>query len=138
MEAKALAVTTDGGATWQVRAATIGSDPSGSVGQIPNTGHPSSLAIAPDGTAWMMGSRMLPLVSRDGGRTWTDLPIGEIDLNSVSAPSPLDDQHGFALMRDPNSAATLLEVTVDGGTTWAARFSWPVSGMPAASASSSP
>jgi photosystem II stability/assembly factor-like uncharacterized protein len=125
MEDKTLAVTTDGGATWQVRAATIGSDPSGDVGQIPITGYPSGLAIARDGTAWMGGSRMLPLVSRDGGRTWTDMLLGEIDVNSVSAPAPLDDQHGFALMRDPNSQATLLEVTVDGGTTWAVRFSWP-------------
>jgi photosystem II stability/assembly factor-like uncharacterized protein len=125
MEDKALAMTTDGGATWQVRAATIGSDSSGSVGQIPSTGHPSGLAIAPDGMAWMVGGRMLPLVSRDGGRTWTAMPLGEIDVNSVSAPVPLDDEHGFALMWDPNSQATLLEVTVDGGTTWAVRFSWP-------------
>ncbi len=125
MEDKAVAVTTDGGLTWQVRAATIGSGASGDVGQIPSTGHPSGLAIARDGTAWMVGGRMLPLVSRDGGRTWTDMPLGEIDVNMVSAPAPLDDQDGFALMRDPNSQATLLEVTVDGGTTWAVRFRWP-------------
>jgi photosystem II stability/assembly factor-like uncharacterized protein len=125
MEDKALAVTTDGGVTWQVRAATIGSDPSGDVGQIPSTGYPSGLAIAPDGTAWMGGSRMLPLVSRDGGRTWTDMPLGEIDVSEVTAGAPLDARNGFALLRDPNRPATLLEATADGGTTWTVRFSWP-------------
>jgi hypothetical protein len=44
------------------------------------------------------------------------MPLGEIDVNSASASVPLDDQHGLALMFDPNSQATLLEVTVDGGT----------------------
>ena len=125
MEEKTIAVTTDGGVTWEVRAATIGSGPSGTIGQIPIVGHPSGLDIAPDGTAWMWGSRMLPIVSRDGGRTWADMALGEIDVSAVTAGAPLDARNGFALLRDPNQPATLLEVTADAGATWSTRFSWP-------------
>jgi photosystem II stability/assembly factor-like uncharacterized protein len=125
MEDKTIAVTIDGGVTWEVRAATIGSEPSGTIGQIPIVGHPSGLDIAPNGTAWMWGSRMLPIVSRDGGRAWADMALGEIDVSEVTAGAPLDARNGFALLRDPNLPATLLEVTADGGATWSTRFSWP-------------
>jgi photosystem II stability/assembly factor-like uncharacterized protein len=101
MEDKTIAVTTDGGVTWEVRAATIGSEPSGTIGQIPIVGHPSGIDIAPDGTGgWMWGSRMLPIVSRDGGRTWADMALGEIDLSAVIAGAPLDARNGFALLWD--------------------------------------
>lgn len=126
MEDKSLATTTDGGATWQVRSAIVGGDPGATVEQIPISGHPTGLAIALDGTAWMWGDRMRPLVSRDAGRSWSDMPLGEIDVSPVTAASVLDAQRGYALVWDPNQQATLLEVTGDGGQIWSTRFSWPI------------
>ncbi len=114
--------------SWQLRAVVAGGGPSLDVGQIPISGHPSGLEVTPDGTAWMWGDRMRPLLSRDGGRTWTDMPLGEVDGSSpVTAAVPLDAQHGLALLWDPNQQATLLEATTDGGQTWSARHVWPVS-----------
>ncbi len=126
MEDKTLAVTTDGGATWQVKAAVSGGDPSIDVGSIPITGHPSGLAVAPDGTAWIWGDRMRPVVSRDGGQTWTDMPLGEIDVSPTICGAPIDDRRGWALQWEPDAQAVLLEVTDDGGATWSPRFSWPI------------
>jgi photosystem II stability/assembly factor-like uncharacterized protein len=134
---KMVAVTTNGGASWQVRAQATypgGTD----IGQIPLSGHASGMAIAPDGTAWMWGGRMVPLASTDGGRTWSELPLGDTDFMLAGPTWPLDALRGYALLWDPNQQTTLLEATSDGGQTWSARFSWPVSGVPAASASPSP
>jgi photosystem II stability/assembly factor-like uncharacterized protein len=133
---KTVAVTTDGGASWQVRAQATypgGTD----IGQIPLSGHASGMAIAPDGTAWMWGGRMVPLASTDGGRTWAELPLGDPDVLLARPAWPLDAQHGYALLWDPNQQTTRLEATSDGGQTWSTRFSWPVSGVSAASASPS-
>jgi photosystem II stability/assembly factor-like uncharacterized protein len=134
---KTVAVTTDGGASWQVRAQATypgGTD----IGQIPLSGHASGIAIAPDGTAWIWGGRMVPLASTDGGRTWTELPLGDPDVMLAGPAWPLDAQRGYALLWDPNQQATLLEASTDGGQTWSGRFRWLVSGVPTASASPSP
>jgi photosystem II stability/assembly factor-like uncharacterized protein len=134
---KTVAVTSDGGASWQVRARATypgGTD----IGQIPLSGDASGMAVAPEGTAWMWGSRMVPLASTDEGRTWTELPLGDPDAMLAGPAWPLDAQRGYALLWDPNQQATLLEATSDGGQTWAARFTWPVSGVPAGSASAAP
>ncbi len=127
MEDKAVLVTGDGGTTWQVRAQVVGgADSSGDIGQIPPSGHPSGLAVASDGTAWITGSRMQPMVSVDGGRTWTAMPLGETDGNSTTGAVPNDAEHGFMLMWDPNAQGIDLEHTADGGTTWSAPYSWPL------------
>ncbi len=127
MEDKVVLVTSDGGASWQVRAQVVGGAMgTGDIGQIPITGHPAGLAVAPDGTAWITGGRMQPLVSRDGGRTWTTMPLGEIDVNSTGGADLLDAEHGFVLMWDPNAQGIVLEVTSDGGATWSAPYSWPL------------
>jgi hypothetical protein len=68
----------------------------------------------------------------------TELSLGDPDVLLAGPAWPLDVQRGYALLWDPNQQATLLEATSDGGQTWSARFSWPVPGVPAASASSSP
>jgi photosystem II stability/assembly factor-like uncharacterized protein len=131
MEDKAVLVTADGGATWQVRAQVVGgATGTGDIGQIPITGHPAGLAVAPDGTAWITGGRMQPLVSRDGGRTWTTMPLGEIDVNSTGGAVLLDAEHGFVLMWDPNAQGIALEHTADGGTTWSSLYTWPFAASP--------
>jgi photosystem II stability/assembly factor-like uncharacterized protein len=128
---KAVEVTTDGGTTWQLRAKVVGgASSSNDVGQISLDGHPSGIAVAPDGTAWMAGDRMQPAVSRDGGSTWTDMPLGEIDGNSTTGATPLDARRGLILMWDPNSQANVLEVTRDGGATWSSVYSWAIPGAP--------
>lgn len=124
-EDKTVAVTTDGGNSWQVRAVVAGGEPSLDVGSIPLSGHPSGMAVTSDGTAWMWGGRMLPTISHDGGRTWTEMALGEIDVNSVIWGAPLDAQAGWALLWRSNLQAIQLEVTADGGATWTATFRWP-------------
>lgn len=134
---KTVAVTTDGGASWQVRARAT--PPGGTdIGQIPLSGHTSGMAIAPDGTAWTWGGRMVPLTSTDGGRNWTAMALGDPDALLAGPAWPLDAQRGYALLWNPNQQATLFEATSDGGQTWSARFSWPISGEPAVSAMPSP
>ncbi len=125
MEDKAVLVTSDAGATWQVRAQVVGGTaPVGAIGHIPQGGHPTDIAVAPDGTAWMLGGRMRPLLSRDHGTTWTPMPLGEVDVTTTEGPALVGAKHGFVLMQDPNAQGIVLEVTSDGGATWSARYSW--------------
>ena len=127
--------TSDGGATWQVRA-SVGPPPSHKVGSLGYGGYIQGIVLAPDGTAWMWGDRMDALASGDGGATWHGLGLTS-DGGGMAVAWPLDAGHGFALLGDPNRQATLLEATTDGGHTWRELAVWPY-GAPAAAASGQP
>ncbi len=124
-EFHSVLATSDGGASWQVRA-SVAAPPAPNVGSLPYGGYIRGLAVARDGTAWLWGDRMAPLASTDDGATWRPLGIGAPDAQPVTAAWPLDAQHGVVLLWDPNRQATLVEATADGGHTWRARTSFPV------------
>ena len=129
--------TSDGGATWQVRAsvAPAPSQQTGklhSVGSLQYGGYIQGIELAPDGTAWMWGGRMDVLASTDGGVTWRGLGLTS-DGGGIGIGWPLDAGHGFAVVGDPNRQATLFEVTTDGGHTWQERTAWPYSASEPAS-----
>lgn len=131
---KAVAGTDDGGTSWHLRASTgdlSGSSGDGRVGSISVGGYVGrygDLVVAHDGTAWMTGGRMTPLVARNGGSTWVPLGLGDPDVNLVRSAWPLDRERGFALVWEGDRQATLLESTGDGGRTWTELSLWPVGG----------
>ena len=127
-ELHAVLATRDAGAHWSVRASTGGATGGDRVGAIPYGGYIGGMVEAGDGTAWITGDRMVPLVSRDDGATWTPLGIGDPAADLVSAAWPLDARLGVALMWAPDRQATLFEATADGGRTWVERFAWAASG----------
>jgi len=126
--------TTNGGATWQVRA-SVAPAPSQQTGTVPSVGslqyggYIQGIELAPDGAAWMWGDRMDVLKSTDGGVTWRGLGLTS-DGGGVGVGWPLDAVHGLAIVGDPNRQATLFKVTADGGHTWQERTVWPYSASP--------
>lgn len=131
---KSIVGTTDGGATWRVRASTgdfTGTTGDGRRGSIPVGGYvglSGNVVVARDGVSWMTGGRLVPLASVDGGATWMPLGLGDSDVNLVQSAWPLDRDRGFALLWAPDRQATLLEATSDAGKTWTEVAAWPVSG----------
>ena len=69
-EFHAVLVTVDGGAHWAVRASTGVPGSAAPVGYLAYGGYIGGLVEASDGTAWMTGTRLAPLVSRDADATW--------------------------------------------------------------------
>ena len=128
-EFKSVLQTTDGGATWHVRA-SVGAPPIPSVGSVPYFGYVRGLVVAHDGAAWLWGDRMVPVESGDAGITWQPLGIGIPDALLVTAAWPLDARDGFVLLWDPNRQSTLVEVTADDGRTWQERASLPIATVP--------
>jgi photosystem II stability/assembly factor-like uncharacterized protein len=124
-EFHSVLATSDGGATWRVRA-SVAAPPAPRLGSLPYGGYIRGLALAPDGTAWLWGDRMAPLAGSADGATWQPLGIGAPDALPVNAVWPLDARQGFALLWDPNRQATLVEATADGGRTWQVRAAFPV------------
>jgi hypothetical protein len=94
-----LAVSSDGGAHWEVRRQT----PAG--GLLLNVG------FANDQFGYAAGTGGLLLTTDDSGVTWTRHPAGDATILQVSFA---DKQHG--LIRTPES----LQFTADGGATWTA------------------
>ena len=124
-EFHSVLATSDGGATWRVRA-SVAAPPAPRLGSLPYGGYIRGLAVAADGTAWLWGDRMAPLASTDDGATWRPLGIGAPDAQPVTAAWPLDARDGVVLLWDPNRQATLVEATADGGRTWQARAAFSV------------
>jgi hypothetical protein len=128
-ELHAVLATDDGGRHWAVRASTGGEGDTKPVGRLPYGGYITGIVVAPDGTAWIAGQRMVPLSSRDGGITWRPLALGDAAVDLVQAAWPLDARRGVAVMWSPERQATLYEATTDGGRTWTVRSAWPVTGL---------
>lgn len=125
-ELHAVLATSDGGRHWSIQSST--SDPSGggTIGSLPYGGYIVGIVEAQDGTAWIAGERMTPLVSGDLGATWRPLALGDSAADLVKGAYPLDARRGFATMWAPDRQATLFEVTTDGGRSWAPRYAWSV------------
>jgi photosystem II stability/assembly factor-like uncharacterized protein len=126
-EPRAVLATADAGRRWTTVAST-GYGGSPPLGRIAYGGYVRGLVVAQDGTAWLTGDRMVPLVSSDGGSTWASLGLGDPDANMVLAAWPLNRTEGMALMWSPERQSTLLEATSNGGGTWIERAAWPVDG----------
>jgi hypothetical protein len=114
-------VSTNGGRSWEQRVARGGGI---AVGNIPNRGFPTGLAVGRDGFAWMWGTGMDPLASSDGGHTWTGANTGLMQPNALIAASHPGAGHDLALFLDRAERVTHLEETSNGGTTWVERFRW--------------
>lgn len=79
-----VAVSTDGGRTFGEPVVAIGGDIEKVLGGPPASGSEQALAVADDGTVYLLwlgnvNSRYLPLLStsKDQGRTWTTTPVGD-------------------------------------------------------------
>jgi photosystem II stability/assembly factor-like uncharacterized protein len=119
----------DGGLHWQLTADTGSTPDDGStvtilpIGTFPSRGHLGSVVSSSPTTAWITligestptGGRVV--VTRDGGRTWTDAAgfANPNDLPSFFFDNPVfvDSDHGWLL-------ANNLYRTVDGGQHWSA------------------
>jgi photosystem II stability/assembly factor-like uncharacterized protein len=110
----------DGGAQWLLRSRANYSGfspPATNVGSLDNSGAPIGLAVLSGSRAWMINYLGPPLVTDDGGVTWTEAPLpaelatvwqAGVELD-VTFADPLD---GWTF----NSAG--LWATTDGGAGW--------------------
>jgi hypothetical protein len=79
-----VAVSTDGGRTFGEPVVGIGGDIEQALGGMPSSGSEQSLAVAEDGTVYLLwlgevNGRYLPLLSTstDRGQTFTTTPVGD-------------------------------------------------------------
>jgi photosystem II stability/assembly factor-like uncharacterized protein len=117
--------TEDGGASWNV-AATV---------QLPHGSLGAELTASDDSTLWAGGqseaksSHPLLAVSRDGGKTWSEVTLpglegvwaGDGTWWMTEPPTFLDPSTGFVTVTSGDSAAasgTEVFGTTDGGRTW--------------------
>jgi len=116
-------VSENGGRTWEQRVARGGGV---AVGTIPTRGYPTGIAVGPDGFAWMWGTDMDPLVSSDGGHSWSAFNIGPMQSSSLIAAWHPGAGHDLALFWDEANRMTRLEETANRGAPWVERFRWVV------------
>jgi hypothetical protein len=116
MQPRAIVATVDGGTLWHVIALN---DPGTGerVGRIDASGHLTGMT-ALGNSLWAWANRGVLSHSLDGGRTWTDLPLGSPDVVEVGSAAFGSDSDGFALVWDADAAGVLFERSADGGQTW--------------------
>lgn len=114
---KAIRWTNDGGATWTTTASV---DPSSGqhLGNLPSQGHLTGLASGRGGNLWAMQDRGWPLLSFDGGRTWKQVHLGEIDVAAAFAMTRDDHRESLALVWNGDARAVQLVASHDDGDTW--------------------
>lgn len=111
--------TRDGGATWELanRASPFGMR----VGRgLCVCGYPAGIAMTADGVGWLWMSRGSFYATRDGGRSWTSLPISAPEVVEGRSASLIGSKVGYALFRH----RTALRFTRDGGRTWTVVRRW--------------
>lgn len=120
---RAVAVTTDGGATWTRREIGPDGPTSGCCGSSSNGGPTSVYASSADKLWALDGARVARSV--DGGRSWTWLPKGPwpavgpagAPLIAASADSASPDSFSMTVLNDDDVHQSVLR-TQDGGVTW--------------------
>jgi photosystem II stability/assembly factor-like uncharacterized protein len=117
---KAISVTSDGGRTWRVVAASV--PPDGPwIGGITVSGYLDGLVMRPSGTGLYWADLDDIQKTTDGGRTWTPVGLADGELVEVTSAWLIDDRDWLVLVQDGTVASgtpQLLEATSDGGRTW--------------------
>jgi len=112
--------SSDGGAHWLLcsRDNEAGySPPAANDGGLDNGGDPWGLAVISSSTAWMINDNEYPLVTRNGGVTWTAAPLPPALTTVWQGGGVLDVT--FADLMDGWIASELgLWATSDGGAAW--------------------
>jgi hypothetical protein len=116
-------VSENGGRTWEQRVARGAGV---AVGTIPAGGYPTGLTVGRDGFAWMWGTGMDPLVSSDGGHSWSGIHTGRMAASALIAAWHPGAGHDLALFWDEAERTTRLEETTNRGAAWVERFRWVV------------
>lgn len=140
MQPKALYVTVDGGATWQLKSsATCGFPAYGAhaapLGGLACAGYLPGMDLLADGHGWEWTDRAGLAATSSAGSRWAGLAthIVSDDINSLISASLVSDTTGFLLITHPETPAGCspigcgpqLLITPDGGSTWTALASWP-------------
>jgi photosystem II stability/assembly factor-like uncharacterized protein len=107
MQEKQLHATSDGGASWSLRART-----SSRRGGLPWTGYADGLALVTPRVAFMSADRAGIYATSDGGRSWRTVLFTD-DVFGVADMSWLTPRLGFIVLRGSG-----LVVTRDGGGHW--------------------
>jgi photosystem II stability/assembly factor-like uncharacterized protein len=111
--------TRDAGASWQIvtRATPWGKR----VGRgLEVSGYPRGIEMTAGGAGWLWMARGSFFATRDGGRSWTWLPISAPEIVEGRSASLLTSKVGYALF----GHRPTLRSTRDGGRTWTVVRRW--------------
>lgn len=117
MQAKALKISHDGGATWQTAAVAPKDGLSG-------LGYAEGIEFLPKGVGFLWEARGGLLATRDGGRHWQAAKGVVPDTLEATDVSFVAPQVGFALLHDMRHPEMRLARTTDGGATWKTVATW--------------
>lgn len=117
-QAKAVETSTDGGHTWHLVI--------GSARALGISGYARGLKFLSPRVGWIWESRGGAMETRDGGRTWVDLPVVEIDSDEARAIWPVNTSTGYILLSDIMRERWALDVTRDGWIHWSRVATWPL------------
>ncbi len=107
---KMVYLSTDGGGSWElVGDVRLDSDPRND--DLSISGYLGGIGAASDKNAWMTLGRSWPLISRDGGRSWTHMDFAPLDDGFISVFF-VNDLHGWATHR------ASVYLSDDSGKTW--------------------
>jgi photosystem II stability/assembly factor-like uncharacterized protein len=122
---KAVYTTSTAGRTWRLRSSAVapGLGVARAGRRLPGSGYAHGISFRPSGVGWLWESRGSFVATRDGGRTWHPLAVGEPEIVEAQSAQLLSDRAGFALLRRPGDVA--LERTTDGGRSWRVVRTWP-------------
>lgn len=111
--------TRDAGVTW--RLVNRASPYAKAVGRgLCVCGYPAGIEMTAGGAGWLWMARGHFYATRDGGRSWTMLPISAPEIVEGRSASLLSDRVGYALF----GHRPALRFTRDGGRTWTVVRRW--------------
>jgi len=111
--------TRDAGASWRLvnRASPFAKVVGRGLGV---SGYPRGIEMTAGGAGWLWMARGSFFATRDGGRTWTWLPISSPEIVEGRSASVLSPRIGYALF----GHRPALRFTRDGGRTWSVVRRW--------------